>query len=90
MKVAFSRQILEIYSNSKFYEYPSSRSQVVSRRRTDEKRDTTNLTVAFCNFGKRLKTINDQTNFLNILTEAMFTIGHDGQIEVNLNRQWPE
>jgi len=44
MKLEFSRQIVEKYSNIKFHENPSSGSQVVPCGRTD-KHD--NLTVAF-------------------------------------------
>jgi hypothetical protein len=35
MKLEFSRQIFEKYSNIEFHEYPSSGSRVVSHGRTD-------------------------------------------------------
>ena len=46
MKLEFSRQIFEKYSNIKFHENPSSGSRVIPSGRTD----MTKLTVAFCNF----------------------------------------
>jgi len=52
MKVEFSRQFLEKYSNIKFNENPSKGSRVVPCRRTDGQRNTTNLIVAFRNFAK--------------------------------------
>jgi hypothetical protein len=39
MKLEFSRQIIEKYSNIKFHEKPSCGSRVVLRRRTDGKTD---------------------------------------------------
>jgi len=61
MKLDFSWQIFQKYSNIKFHENPSSGSRVVPRgrpggrtgqtdRRTDGQADMTKLTVAFHNF----------------------------------------
>jgi len=54
MKLEFSRQIFEKYSNILFYENPSSGSRVVpcvrTDGRTDRQTDTTKLTVAFLKF----------------------------------------
>jgi len=52
MKLEFSRQILEKYSNVKFHENPSKGSRVVScgRTHTDRRTDMTKLTVGFRNF----------------------------------------
>jgi len=50
MKLQFSRQILENYSNIKFRENPSSGSGVVPRGRTDMK-----IIVAFRNFENAAK-----------------------------------
>jgi hypothetical protein len=52
MKLVFSRQIFEKYSNIKFHENPSSGSRVVPSGRTDMK-----LTVAFRNFANAPKTV---------------------------------
>jgi len=46
IKVEFSRHIFEKYSNIKFYENPSSGSQVVGGR-TDGRTYMTKLTVVF-------------------------------------------
>jgi len=46
VKLEFSRQIFEKYSNIKFYENPSIGSRVVSCGQTD----MTKLVVAFLNF----------------------------------------
>jgi hypothetical protein len=50
MKLEFSRQIFEKYTNTKFYKNSSCGSQVVPRGRTDWQTDTTNLMFAFRNF----------------------------------------
>jgi hypothetical protein len=47
MKLKFSRQIFEKYSNIKFHENPSSGSRVFH---ADRQTDMTKLTVAFRNF----------------------------------------
>jgi len=49
MKLEFSRQNFETYTNTIFYENPSSESRVPCRR-TDGQTDTTKLIVAFRNF----------------------------------------
>jgi len=62
MKLVFSRQIFEIYSNIKFHENSSSGSRVVLFGQTD----MTKLIVAFRNFakapikGNKLRNINFQ------------------------------
>ena len=55
MKLEFSRQIFEKYSNTKFRQKSSSGNQVVPRRRTDRQTDKTKLLVAFLNFANALK-----------------------------------
>jgi len=55
MKVEFSGQIFEKYSNFKFHENPSSGSWVVPCGRTDRRTDMTKLIVAFRNFAKAPK-----------------------------------
>ena len=54
MKIQFSRQILEKYSDIKFHENLFSGSRVVpcgqTDRQTDRQTDMTKLTVAFGNF----------------------------------------
>jgi len=51
MKLEFSRQIFEKYSNIKFHENPSSVSRVVPYKRTD----MTKLIFAFRNFANAHK-----------------------------------
>jgi len=53
MKLEFSPQIFEIYSNIKFHENASSGSRVVPCGRTD----TTKLRVALGNFAKASKMV---------------------------------
>ena len=50
MKLEFSRQIFEEYSNIKFHENPSSGNRVVPFEETDRQPDVTKLAVAFRNF----------------------------------------
>ena len=60
MKLEFSRQVFEKYSNTKFHEIPSTWSGVVQcgRRdgRTDRQTDMTKLIVCFRNIAKASKT----------------------------------
>ena len=49
-ELEFFLQIFEKLSNTKFYENPSSRSQVVPRGRTVGRSDMTKLTPALGNF----------------------------------------
>jgi hypothetical protein len=51
MKIEYSEQVFEKYSNIKFHEYPSSGSRVVSVR-TDRRTDMTKLIVTSRNFAK--------------------------------------
>jgi hypothetical protein len=53
IKLEFSRQSVEEYSNIKFHKNPSIGSQVVQCGRTDRQTDMTNLIVAFRNFCER-------------------------------------
>jgi len=48
MKLQFSRQVFENYSNIKFHENPSSVSRVVPRG--TDRQNMMKLTVAFCKF----------------------------------------
>jgi len=50
MKIEFSEQMFEKYSNIKFHENPSSRSRVVPSGQTDRRTDMTGLFAALCNF----------------------------------------
>jgi len=50
MKLEFSRQIIEKYSNIELYENPSRGRRVVPCERTDGRTDMTNAIVAFRNF----------------------------------------
>jgi hypothetical protein len=50
MKVEFSGQIFEEFSNVEFHENPSTVSRVVPCGRTDGQADMTKLTVAVGNF----------------------------------------
>jgi len=54
MKLKFSRQFFEKYSNIKFNENPSSGSLAIPCGRTDGRTDM-KLIVAFLNFAKVLK-----------------------------------
>jgi len=49
MKLEFSRQIFEKYSNIKYHEYPSLGIRIVSCGQTDTRTDMTKLIVAFYN-----------------------------------------
>jgi hypothetical protein len=55
MKLEFSRQIFEKYSDIKFLENPPSRSRVVPCGQRDGRMDMTKLTVAFRNFANSSK-----------------------------------
>jgi hypothetical protein len=55
MKLEFSRQIFEKYSNTKFNEIPSTGSRVVPCGRTDTQTDMTKLIVGFRNIAKAPK-----------------------------------
>jgi len=57
MKLEFSRQIFEIFSNIIFHENPSSGSRVVPCGQTDARTDMTKLIVVFRNFVKSPKMI---------------------------------
>jgi hypothetical protein len=64
MKLEFSRQSFEKYSNIKFHENLSSGCQVVPYRRPDR----TKLIVAFCNFANASKNETANRNQLHMLT----------------------
>jgi hypothetical protein len=55
MKVEFSRQIYEKYSNNEFNENASSGSRVVPRGPTNGQTDKGKLIVALCNFANAPK-----------------------------------
>jgi hypothetical protein len=55
IKLEFSRQILEKYSNIKFHENPSNGSSFVPCWRTDRQTDMVKLIVVFRNFTKASK-----------------------------------
>jgi len=63
MKLTFSRQILEKYSNIKFHENMSSRSRIVSCGQTD----MTKLMVAFRNFANAPKNWHKFVKYLEYL-----------------------
>jgi len=50
MKLEYSREIFQKYSNIRFYKNPSGGSRVVPCGQTDRLTDMTKLIVAFCNF----------------------------------------
>jgi len=58
MKLKFSRQFPEKYSNIKFRKNPSSDSRVVPKGQRDGRTDTTKLNVAFRIFAKGLQIFN--------------------------------
>jgi hypothetical protein len=58
MKLGFSRQIFEKYSNTKFHENPSSRSRVVPCGQTNGQTGMTKLIVTFHDFAKAPKNGN--------------------------------
>jgi len=57
MKLEFSRQIFEKYSNVKFHENAFSESRVVPRGRTHGQTDVTKLIVPFRNFANAPKNV---------------------------------
>jgi hypothetical protein len=64
MKLEFSGQFFEKYSNIKFHENPSSGSRVVPCGRTDRRRYITKLIVAsFCNFDNAPKKEDSELKF---------------------------
>jgi len=58
MKIEYSRQIFEQYTNIKFHENPSSGSRIVSRRETNGRTDMATLIGAFRNFANKPKNIS--------------------------------
>ena len=58
MKLEFSREIFDKYSNTKFHENPSSGEQRCSMR-TDERTDMTKPIVALRNFAHASKNVRD-------------------------------
>jgi len=58
MKVEFTGQFFEKYSNIKFHENPSSGSRVVLCGRTDGRTDMTNLIVASRSSANEFKNYN--------------------------------
>jgi len=76
MKLEFSTEIFEKFSNTKFHENPSSGSRIVpygrtdGRRRTDRLTITKNLTVSFRNFA------HAPDNKPRTLPSASFLINH--------------
>jgi len=57
MKLEFSLQMSEIYSNISFHENPSSGSRVVPRGRSDKQADMMKLIVNFCDFENTPKNV---------------------------------
>ena len=75
MKLEFSRQIFEIYSNINFRENPSSGSRVVPRGQSDEQTDMMTPIVDFRDFENTLKnfpfwTVNEKQS-TGIKTEVI-------------------
>jgi len=78
MKLEFSRQILEIYSNIKFHENPFSRSRFVPCGRTDRQTDMTKLIVAFA---KYMKAPKSETSFKVLRKQPpMTSVTHDQSV----------
>jgi hypothetical protein len=79
MKLEFSQQIFDKYSNAKFHENPSIGSRVVpcgkTDGRTDVQTDMTKLIVAFRNFGSKNITQN-RFHFTNV-DILQVTHGHE-------------
>ena len=67
MKIEFSQNIFEKYSNIKFHENPSGGNRVVPLfhmdRRTDRQTDIMNLTATFNNFANAPKILNLKPDF---------------------------
>ena len=76
MKLEFSQQIFQIYSDIKFNENPSSGSRVVPRGRTDGRTDMTKLIVACCNFAKEPKNANNAETTENSRSEHGYYSGN--------------
>jgi len=78
MKLEFSLQNIEKYSNTKFHENPSSGSRVVPCGQTGGQTDMTQLIVAFSNFADAPKKKVDvssnstPTNYLCSMTQKLF------------------
>jgi hypothetical protein len=68
MKLEFSWQIFEKYSNIKFHENPFSGSQVIPRV-TDRGTDMTKVIVAFRNFAKKSLKANRQQSVTSTHTQ---------------------
>ena len=81
MKLEFSRQIFQKYSNTKFNKNPSSGSRTVECGRTNRQIHVTKLTVAFRNFAKAPK--NDAQRCCN----ARYALGRQPTAAA---ATWPE
>jgi len=67
MKLEFSRQIIEKYSNIKLHEILHRESRVVARLKTDRQTDMTKLIVAFRNFANAPTKANHNMYSLDVL-----------------------
>jgi len=76
MKLEFSQQTFENFSNLKFHENPPSESRVVTCGRKDRRSDTTKLLVASRNFANVPETI--QTSFaLSLIVHLSANLNND-------------
>jgi len=79
MKLEFSLQIVEKFSNIIFHEYSSVGSRVNPRGRTDGQTDMTKLIVAFRNFANAPKNYDEYDKATNFLQQhRSHELGREG------------
>ena len=83
MKLEYSWQIFEKYSNIKFHENLSSGSWVVPRGQTEGQTDITNLMVAFRNFANKPKNNSLHINYVIWEQDAVLQKNIDSNFSIN-------
>jgi len=83
VKIKFSRQTFEKYSNTKFHENPSSGSPVVP----SGQKDMTKLIVTFRNFTKALKNVSNFDKFGILKSEPTASSVNKIRFEANRLRR---